>query len=128
MGYVCLRGKHLIAKKGHQGNKSPFDLMAETFTTFKSGVGYMPSMFAAVQAGMWWSSIPFVVDYVRDANGKPAGSDGGGLFVVDEGSVIWHALKENSGQVRIYEHLKSFFGKGMISPILREDVDRLYLI
>lgn len=126
VGYVCLRGKHLIAKKGFNGNKSPFDLMAETFTTFKAGVGYMPSMFAALQAGMWWSSLPFVVDYVRGADGKPCGSDGGGLFVVDEGSVIWHALKENSGQVRVYEHVKSFFAKGMISPILREDVDRLY--
>jgi len=126
VGYVCLRGKHLIAKKGVDGNESPFDLMSRTFTTFKGGVGYMPSMFAAVQAGMWWSSVEFVVDFVRGADGKPCGSDGGGLFVVDDGSLVHHALKTNSGQVRIYEHVKSFFGKGMISPILRSDVDRLY--
>lgn len=125
-GVVPLRGKHLVANEGVEGRESPFASLAKTFPSFKDGVGYMASMFSASQAGMTWQECPFVVDHMRGAGGIPCGSDGGGIYVVDSNSPISRALKGEAAQVRLYNPTKNFFAKGMLSPMLRCDVDRLY--
>ena len=115
-GAVAFRGKHLVWTKGYGDNPSPFSVIAQTFTSFKAGVGYVPSLFSAYHAGMVWGGVPYAVDFVRGADGEPAGSDGGGVYICDENSPVWQALRGKSGQVRIYDPEKGIFAKGMLSP------------
>ena len=119
--HVCLRGKHLVPR----GDKH-FDMMAKTFTSFKAGVGYLPSMFAAIHAGCLWHNIPYVVDFVRGAEGVPCGSDGGGLYISDADNPLALALRGEEAQGRAFSREKSIFAKGMWSPITRVEADRLY--
>ncbi len=115
-GAVAFRGKHLVWTEGYGDNQSPFDVIAQTFTSYKAGIGYVPSLFSAYHAGMVWNGVPYAVDYVRGADGEPAGSDGGGIYICDDNSPIWQALRGKSAQVRIYDPEKGVFAKGMLSP------------
>ncbi len=122
---VPLRGKHLINDKAQDEAESPFSLLSKIFTTFKAGTGYIASLFSACVAGMTWHNVPYIVDYVRGADGLPAGSDGGGLYLADENNPVWQALRGKSAQVRILSRTKGFFAKGMISPITKKELVRL---
>ena len=111
-GMLPLRGKSLVPWQG--------TWLEEVFPTFKDAVGYLASMYSAIQADRFHEDLVIWTGVLKSRDGSALGCDGAGWRIVYDGPTGWPE------QVRVLSKEVVAMAKGELFPCRWQDLPNPY--